>query len=76
MEINELSKIFEEMISNAKKGNLYVQYHLFGIKYVSEILNSNFTIEEIVENAGIKKSLASEIRKGMKLSEFVELKKI
>ena len=31
MEINELSKILEEMISNAKKGNLYVHYHLFGI---------------------------------------------
>lgn len=73
MQKNELSSILYEMISNAKKGNVYVQYHLFGIKYVNEILSSDFSIEEIVENAGIRKSLASEIRKGIKLSEFVKV---
>ncbi len=73
MQKNELSSILYEMISNAKKGNVYVQYHLFGIKYVNEILSSDFSIEEIVKNAGIRKSLASEIRKGIKLSEFVKV---
>lgn len=73
MQKNELSSILYEMISNAKKGNVYVQYHLFGIKYVNEILSSDFLIEEIVKNAGIRKSLASEIRKGIKLSEFVKV---
>ena len=70
MKKNELSSILYEMISNAEKGNIYVQYHLFGIKYVEEILSSNFSIEEIVESAGIRKSLASEIRKGIKLSDM------
>lgn len=74
MKKNELSSILYEMISNAEKGNIYVQYHLFGIKYVEEILSSNFSIEEIVESTGIRKSLASEIRKGMKLSKFVKVK--
>ncbi len=73
MQKNELSSILYEMISNAKKGNVFVQYHLFGIKYVNEILSSDFSIEEIVKNAGIRKSLASEIRKGIKLSEFVKV---
>ena len=73
MQKNELSSILYEMISNAKKGNVYVQYHLFGIKYVNEILSSDFSIEEIVKNAGIRKSLASVIRKGIKLSEFVKV---
>ena len=41
MQKNELSSILYEMISNAKKGNVYVQYHLFGIKYVNEILSSS-----------------------------------
>ena len=44
MQKNELSSILYEMISNAKKGNVYVEYHLFGIKNVNEILSSDFSI--------------------------------
>lgn len=70
----ELSMDLYNMVSNSVPGNKYVQYHLFGIKYAEIIKVANFSIEEIVEDAGIPKSIASEIRKGMKLSNFVELK--
>ncbi|GGD32858.1 hypothetical protein GCM10012288_03470 [Malaciobacter pacificus] len=70
----ELSIILNKMIESAKKGEIYVQYHLFGIKYADIIKESNLSIENIVKNAGTQKSLASEIRKGTKLSKYVEIK--
>lgn len=62
------------MVSNAPRGKLSVQYHLFGIKYNVEIKEAEFSVEDIIEDANLSKSLAIEVRKGMKLSEFVEIK--
>lgn len=72
---SKLSEILFDMVNNAEEKNVYVQYHLFGIVYAEEIKSSGIKITKIVEDAGIKKSIATEVRKGMKLSKFVELKR-
>lgn len=71
---HELSIILQDMVNKGiKNKNKYVQYHLFGIIYANELKIVNATIEEIVEDAGIPISISSEIRKGIKLSQFVKL---
>ena len=62
------------MIKNAKRGNVSVQYHLFGIKYANIISEFDISIDKILEIIGVQKSLATEIRKGIKLSVYVKLK--
>lgn len=70
----ELSIKLIKMIENAPKGEVSVQYHLFGIKYAEIIKELKINAEDIVEGAGYKKSLAAEIRKGIKLSRYVNIK--
>ncbi|PLA74975.1 hypothetical protein CYQ88_03500 [Hydrogenovibrio sp. SC-1] len=45
--------------------------HLFGIKYATEIKNSNESMKSIEKAANINESYATEISKGVKLSKFV-----
>lgn len=70
----DLSSILRTMVLNAEKKETTVQYHLFGIMYAREISDSNFSIKEIVENAGLSESYHVEVSKGVKLSQFVVLK--
>lgn len=74
MNETELSVILDKMIKNAKKGNVSVQYHLFGIKYATEISEFKINIVNILEKVGVQKSLATEIRKGIKLSQYIKIK--
>jgi len=38
----ELSGILSKMVENASRGTITTQYHLFGIKYSSEINDAKF----------------------------------
>ena len=71
MTISELADDLKLMRSEAESRHKYAQLHLFGIKYF-KILKSG-DIKEVVAAAGLKPSLATEIRKGVKLGSFVEL---
>ncbi len=75
MTINELGKILKEMYLNASDGYMVANIHLFGIKYAEEIITNHYKASEIIKISGIKKSYATELIKGIKLSEFVSLKK-
>lgn len=46
--------------------------HLFGIKYASQI--AGMSLPEIAVRAGIPKTYATEIRKGINLAKYVELR--
>ena len=70
----ELAKILKEMYNNAPQNEMVAMIHLFGIKYGSLILENNFNPKNIIEAAGMKSSYESEIRKGIKLSKYVEIK--
>lgn len=45
--------------------------HLFGIKYADVILTNHLSIKEIVGFSGINAPYATEVNKGINLSEFV-----
>jgi len=70
----DLSSILKKMVTNAQKGTITTQYHLFGIKYANEILEADCTADDIAENAGLSKKYGIEIRKGVRLAKHVIMK--
>lgn len=76
MELSDLAKELDSFYDIGKKRrerNALIQY--FGIKYADVIAENNIKPEDIVEKSCLKgTAYATEIRKGMKLSEYVHLK--
>ena len=75
MSEEKLSILLRDRYEKAKRNDATLQIHLFGIEYANEIRKSNYPVTKIVERAGIGKGYASELSKGMKLSEYVRIKK-
>lgn len=72
----ELGSILARKYEEGKKRGLGVCFiHLFGIEYANHIRASGYTPKEIAEESGIGVSFQTEIAKGIKLSQFVEIKK-
>jgi hypothetical protein len=71
MTINELGNILKIMYDKAPRGHQVANIHLFGVKYASVILRNNFKTIDIVNSAGLNPSYATEVSKGIKLSEYV-----
>tara|TARA_R110002072_G_scaffold257903_2_gene416580 strand:+ start:240 stop:470 length:231 start_codon:yes stop_codon:yes gene_type:complete len=69
---SELAKIFSERYHNARKGNAVTAIHLFGIEF-SEFLAGQ-SLPSICALAGVPASFKTELRKGIRLAEFVSLK--
>ena len=61
--------------NNAKRNEIAVSVHLFGIEHGEEILANHYNIQEIARISGVGQSYGVEVSKGVKLSRFVELKK-
>jgi 5-methylcytosine-specific restriction protein B len=73
MRIDEASKILAQMYAHgAATGEKAVSIHLFGIKYANEI--RDMSAKEIVIGADLPKSYKTEIRKGINLAKYVEIK--
>jgi len=70
----ELSNKLKTMVSNAPKGEITTQYHLFGILYSLYIQDADFTADDIAEDAGLSRKYGIEIRKGIRLSKYVVMK--
>ncbi|MDM5326784.1 hypothetical protein [Neobacillus sp. CF12] len=71
MNLNDLSRILNEMYSNAPEGDQVAKVHLFGVKYAECILRNNYKATEIVRLSGIKPSYATEVSNEIKLSKYV-----
>lgn len=71
MTLSELGKKLSKMYNNAPKGDAVAMIHLFGIKYVNEIKQSNYSKKDIIEQSGISTSYLTELNKGVKLAEYV-----
>jgi 5-methylcytosine-specific restriction protein B len=56
----------------APKGDRVVSIHLFGIRHAKRLRGAN--LRELAERAGIGPSFGTELRKGVRLAEFVEIK--
>lgn len=72
MTISELSKEFSKRYHSAGDGLVVVTIHLFSIEFSSELDGVN--LKEFCALANVPSSYGTELRKGMRLSEFVTLK--
>ncbi|MEC0235674.1 hypothetical protein P4H71_15190 [Paenibacillus kribbensis] len=52
-------------------GRQATKIHLFGIKYADVITRNNYSVKEIVSLSSINISYATEVSKGINLSEYV-----
>ncbi|NQX63740.1 hypothetical protein [Paenibacillus qinlingensis] len=71
MNIQELGKILGEMYIKAPHGKQVAKIHLFGVKYADVIQRNHYSVKDIVAASGINISYATEVSKGIKLSEYV-----
>lgn len=71
MQISQLAKILSERVSKAEKGERVTQIHLFGIEFADEIGSA---ANQIVDASEIDNSYATEVRKGMRLAKYVQLR--
>ena len=68
----ELANLLKRAVRNAPRRQIVVSIHLFGIRYAEAL--RWVSLPALVEAAGISPSYATEIRKGMNLSDFVVLR--
>ena len=72
MTIAEAAEILRDMYDRAPYGEKTTYIRLFGIKYAKEL--HSLPRRELVELAGIRKSYDTEVYKGMKLANYVEIR--
>lgn len=72
MTIQDAAERLRNMYGTAPENQKVVQIHLFGIRYADQL--DGMPLHELAERAGIPRSYGTEIRKGMNLARFVELK--
>ncbi len=72
MKTKELAEVFSNRYHGAANKEVVLSIHLFGIEFSEALQGQN--IKEICELANAPISYATEIRKGMRLSKYVELK--
>jgi hypothetical protein len=70
------NKLIEELraaANGAPAGGKITVLNLFGIEHASQLEAEN--LGELAERAGIGRSFSAELRRGMKLAAFVQLKR-
>ncbi len=67
-----LSRTQHDAWAQAPEGDIVVRIHLFGIRHADDL--QGVDLRRLVDAAGIPKPYATEIRKGMRLAEYVTLK--
>lgn len=72
MRIDDASKILADMYAKAEPKEKALAIHLFAIKYADQI--RDMSAKEIAVGAGLPESYKTEIRKGINLSKYVEVK--
>jgi hypothetical protein len=72
MTVEELSLILRDRYHNAADRKVALSVHLYGIEFAKAL--RGHSIEEICARADVPKSYSTEIRKGIRLSDFVVLK--
>lgn len=73
MREDELAQVLRRMYRNAPRGEQSTAIHLFGIRYVAELSEPHISINRMVERSGMGDSYHAEVRKGMRLAQYVEL---
>ena len=73
MQIGEASKILAQMYRGALPGEKVVAVHLFGIMNADQI--RNIPAKQIAVRADLPESYGTEIRKGINLAKYVEVRR-
>ena len=73
MTSNELTQELRAAANGAPSGGKVLTLNLFGIEFAEHLKDKN--LPDLVERAGISRTFSSELRRGMRLSEFVALKR-
>jgi hypothetical protein len=69
--MDELVRILRDAVRSAPEGEIVVSIHIFGIAYARDL--QDVSLRELVRLAGIRPSYQTEIRKGMRLAEYVRI---
>ena len=72
MQISEASRILRQMYEQADSKEKALSIHLFGIKYADQI--ENMSAKDIVVGAELPESYKTELRKGINLAKYVEVR--
>lgn len=67
----QLAEILKDMYEGAPNGEQVAHIHLFGIKYAKIIKDNGYRVADIIKKSGLNMSYATELSKGMKLSNYV-----
>lgn len=67
-----LARLLHEAWADAPAGDVVVRIHLFGIRHARELEDVN--LKRLVVEAGVPEPYATEIRKAMRLADWVALK--
>jgi hypothetical protein len=70
--MTDLSEQLRAAIEAAPKGDRVVTINLFGIEHAARLEGVN--LRDLAGRAGIQKSFGTEIRKGVRLANFVQIK--
>lgn len=66
----DLSRLLREAWADAREGDIVVRIHLFGIDHADEL--GGVDLKALAGLAGIPTTYATEIRKGMRLADYVK----
>lgn len=69
--MSELAEELRRACAEAPKGDKVVTIHLFGIRHAERLKGLN--LQELAEGAGIGASFGTELRKGVRLADFVAI---
>lgn len=70
-QLDELARELRTNYSTAAKGGQVLQIHLFGIRRAAL---ANVSLPELLARAGMSDTYKTELRKGMRLAPYVEVK--
>ena len=70
--VDDLARELKAKYGGASKSDKVVQIHLFGIKRAAAL--KNVSLPDLLARAGMPDSYKTELRKGIRLSEHVDLK--
>jgi hypothetical protein len=74
MQVSELAEVLRERYEQAEKREVVLAIHLFGIEFASEL--GGHSINDIAEIGTGHRSYGTEIRKGIRLARYVDLKEV
>ena len=73
MHVDQLADALRSDVESAPRGQIKVRIHLFGIRHANDL--RWVSLSALVAAAGIRASYVTEIRSGMNLADFVDLRK-